>query len=155
MNLFKKAVATTLVLFMSVSTFAADPASYGGYSVSRIIENTTTLFEQKHLLDPYSKTALEWNKFWEGAVEEHYNGFLPAMPFMDFENSLVNYCIGKGFISYKQATEAIEKSQKVGGLEVNGYNLLYLHAEILWALVVNKYITQKEAQNLLDSSKVK
>jgi len=152
MKLFKQILSTVLILFVSVSTFAVDRAYYDGYFVSYIIDNTTTLFLRKNLLDPDSKEMAKWDKYWNDTVIQQSQGFLPAFPFMDFENSLLNYCVIQDLITYKQANAAIEKSKHVGGTTINGYNLLYLHAEVLWDLVLNKHITKEEAKNLLDAS---
>jgi hypothetical protein len=155
MGIFKKVVIITMILFMGRSSFASDSASYQGYYVSRIIENTVTLFEEHNLLNPYSKITVEWNRYYFFSMEQEYNKMLPGITFFDFENSFINYCLVKNLITYKQAKKAIEESKNYGGLTLNGYNLLVLHAEILWALTINKHLTVKEAQNLLDSSRRK
>jgi hypothetical protein len=154
MKTFLKIIAATMILFIGGSVFASDSTSYSGYSVSGIIRETGKLFVIKNLLDPASDTSKEWFKYLVEARDQQDNGIPPDFPFMDFEQSLINYCLGKRFITVAQANIALDRSQHCGGLTVNGYNLLVLHAGVLAALVDNKHITRQEAQNLLDSCKV-
>lgn len=151
--MFKKITIIMTILFISLPTFAAGPTSYAGYSVDGIIHNTIKLFETKKLMD-YSATA-GWYRYEVEAEDQCAHGMLPVFPFMNFEQSLLNYCIYESLITRDQAQKAIDDSKNYGGLTINGYNLLVLHAAILGTLAENKHITLKEAQALLDSSKEK
>jgi hypothetical protein len=150
----KKLLMAALILFMSVSTFAFDkgPVLYDGYYVDRLIWNTRVLFVEKHFLQPDSGVAIEWQKYQADAKQQEDEEFLPAFPFMDFENSFLSHCVKKNLITYKQANAAIEKCQHVGGSTINGYNVLYLHAAILEDLVLNKHIMKAEAQHVFYAS---
>jgi hypothetical protein len=155
-TLFKKAVAALVVIFVGVSVFAiSDDATYAGYSVNSIIFKTIELFLYKDLLKEDSKTFDAWAKYQNEANRQEGDNMLPVFPFFDFENSFINYCLDKNLITLAQANIAIDRSKHSGGLELNGYNLVFLHAGILWSLIENKKITLKEAQNLLDSCLVK
>lgn len=154
-SVFKKLIVMTMTLFICISTFASDDVSYSGYTVSEIIHSTTVLFVQHHLFKWFMNTENEWHRYEVEAENQEAQGMLPTFPFMDFESSFINYCVSTNLINKVEAREALFKSKSCGGLTVNGYNLLVLHTRILGLLMDHKHLTRKEAQEALDSCRVK
>lgn len=63
--------------------------------------------------------------------------------------------IYKKIINKEQAERILDRSQKAGGILINGYNIIQIKIELLNALLEKKLISLSETQNALDNSKAK
>jgi len=155
-TLFKQIIVGCFIFGIGIPTFAAkEDVSYSGYYVDRLIYSTGALLMEKQLLFPQSDTAVKWYEYFAQARDQQDKGMLPSILFMDFEQSFLNYCIEKRLITVAQVNIVLDTSKHCGGLTINGYNLLILHAGVVGRLIDNKHLTLKEGQQSLDSSRKK
>ena len=67
--------------------------------------------------------------------------------------ALLNLFIRQKLISYEEANNILEKSQKAGGISIGGYNIFFILASILDVLYEHNYITLDEGQQIIDVAK--
>jgi len=159
--MLKKALAVLTILCLSVPSFAKgkanthkeDANNYNGYKINLLVHKTIQLFSDKGFI------SLSERMYWEKLEQQMNNqidqGMFPTFPLINFEQSMIDLLLTTHKITEGQAKEALRQAKSSGGLLINECNLLILHAELFDALITNKYLTQKEVQDLFDSCGIK